>query len=93
MDCRLWLMYLLIVHSIIISFISSPTSVPRVCIATASPAKFEEAVQSAGLTPQPTESVKALDGMKTKYVDMEKGQDWDQILRNKIVSISTEREK
>ena len=61
--------------------------IQRVCVATASSAKFEEAVTSAGLTPQPTAAIKALDTMPTKYVDLEKGQDWEQILRDIIESI------
>ena len=73
--------------------IFSPTSSQRVCIATASPAKFEEVVLSTGLTPQPTEGVKALAGMPTKYVDMMKGEDWDKVLREKIASITSLREK
>ena len=61
--------------------------IPRVCIATASPAKFEEAVLSAGLTPQPTEGVKALDGKPTRYKDLEKADDWLAALRAKIEEI------
>ena len=57
------------------------------CLATASPAKFEEAVVSAGLTPQPTKSVKVLDSLPTKYRDMEKGEDWYKILRGTIEDI------
>ena len=45
-------------------------SARRVCIATASAAKFEEAVSEAGLEPQPTEAVKNLYSMQTKYTDI-----------------------
>ena len=57
----------------------------QICIATASPAKFEEAVTDAGLTPQPTEAIKRLDGMPQKYTDMKQGEDWEAMLRAKIV--------
>ena len=67
-------------------------AVPRMCVATASPAKFEEAVTSAGLTPQPTASVKALDGLPTKYTDMAKDDNWEEILRNKLEEIYNERQ-
>ena len=62
--------------------------VPRICLATASPAKFEEAVLNAGLTPQPTEAIKALDQLPTRCLDMKQGDDWTQILRQKIVDVS-----
>jgi threonine synthase len=63
------------------------SNIPRICVATASPAKFEEAVASAGLIPQLTESVKALDTLPTKYVDMNKEDNWEQILRHKMEEI------
>ena len=72
---------------------SSPPTGPRVCIATASPTKFEEAVLSAGLTPLQSEAVTALGSKKTRYVDMEKEMDWDKILRDKIEEITSNREK
>ncbi len=65
----------------------SENILPRVCIATASPAKFEEAVTAAGLTPQPTEKIKALFSMPTRYEDMEQGENWEQILKDKLEEI------
>ncbi|CAH1782531.1 unnamed protein product [Owenia fusiformis] len=64
------------------------STIPQVVIATASPAKFEEAVLAAGLTPQPTEGILALDSLPTRYVDMEANMDWDLMLRNKIKEIT-----
>ena len=61
---------------------------PRVILATASPAKFEEAVQSAGLTPQPTKEVTNLANKPVKYEEMLKGQDWEAMLRAKIDEIT-----
>lgn len=58
----------------------------RVCFATASPAKFEEAVTLAGLKPQPTEAIKKLDNMKPKYVDFIL-QNGEEILRKKLNEI------
>lgn len=58
------------------------------CIATASPAKFEEAVLSAGLTPQPTAMIERLQHLATKYQDVEQDEDWDDILRCAIKDIS-----
>jgi len=62
--------------------------VRRICIATASVAKFGEAVKAAGLPVQPDNRVTALESMATRFEDMEQGQDWEQMLRNKIQSIN-----
>ena len=62
-------------------------AIPRVCLATASPAKFEEAVTAASLEPQPTESIKALFSKPVRYADMEKSEDWTQTLRDKLEDI------
>ncbi|KAI0213760.1 Threonine synthase-like 2 [Lamellibrachia satsuma] len=64
------------------------SKVQRVCIATASPAKFKEAVLSAGLTPQPTAMIERLQHLATKYQDVEQDEDWDDILRCAIKDIS-----
>ncbi|XP_045189483.2 threonine synthase-like 2 [Mercenaria mercenaria] len=61
---------------------------PRICIATASVAKFQEAVKAAGVPVQQDERVTALQNMDTKYEDMEKGEDWEKLLRKKIVEIN-----
>ena len=60
---------------------------PRICIATASPAKLDEAVIAAGLKPQPNASIKDLFLKPTRYTDMEKSEDWTQILKDKLEEI------
>lgn len=65
----------------------------RVCISTASVAKFSEAVKAAGLTVQADDRVKALETMETKYVDLEKNEDWELVLRQKIIEISKKAEQ
>lgn len=66
----------------------SNSTCPRICIATASVAKFQEAVKIAGVPVQNDDRVTALQNMETKYEDMEKGDDWGKILKNKIVEIN-----
>ncbi|CAC5360111.1 THNSL2 [Mytilus coruscus] len=58
-----------------------------VVIATASVKKFEEAVVAAGLTPQKYEEVEVLFSKPVKYTDMNKGENWELILRDKIEDI------
>ncbi|XP_035673866.1 threonine synthase-like 2 isoform X1 [Branchiostoma floridae] len=65
----------------------SSSSCMRVCVATAAAAKFPEAVEKAGLLPQPTPELEALVSMPTKYQDMKQGQDWEAMLRAKIQSV------
>lgn len=62
--------------------------IPRICIATASVAKFQEAVVAAGLPVLPDERVTLLETMATRYEDMENGQNWERMLRNKIEVIN-----
>lgn len=62
--------------------------IPKICIATASVAKFQEAVRAAGLPVQHDDRVTALETMKTKYEDIEIGEDWEKILRQKIMNIN-----
>jgi saccharopine dehydrogenase-like NADP-dependent oxidoreductase len=61
----------------------------KVVIATASVKKFEEAVLAAGLTPQKYQEVDILFDKPVKYVDMNKGDNWELMLRNKIVEIDS----
>ena len=60
-------------------------------MATASPAKFEEAVLEAGLHPQPTPSIQSLSELPTKFSSMEAGEDWLAVLRAKIEEIDRDR--
>ncbi|XP_034457467.1 threonine synthase-like 2 [Hippoglossus hippoglossus] len=67
----------------------------RCYIATASPAKFQAAVQRAGLTFDLPEAVQALDKLPTRYQILERSpdwcKDWEQTLREKIQSVSVSR--
>ncbi|XP_069369668.1 threonine synthase-like 2 [Paralichthys olivaceus] len=64
----------------------------RCYIATASPAKFQAAVQRAGLTFDLPEAVQALDGLPTRFQILERSpdwcRDWEETLREKIQSVS-----
>ncbi|XP_070539628.1 threonine synthase-like 2 [Ptychodera flava] len=71
----------------------SEQSRPSACIATASPVKFPEAVLKAGLTPQTTPQVEALESMQTKYILLREGDDWEKILREKIKSLTSAAQK
>ncbi|KAL4231318.1 Threonine synthase-like 2 [Mactra antiquata] len=64
-------------------------NIPRICVATASVAKFQEAVKAAGLPALEDKRVTALENMKTKHDDFEKGQDWSKLLREKIIAINS----
>nr|XP_046226054.1 threonine synthase-like 2 isoform X2 [Oncorhynchus gorbuscha] len=75
-----------------------PTAgVNRCCIATASPAKFQAAVQKAGLTLDLPEAVRALDKMSTRYLALERGQDWGKdwecMLKQHIQAIGSARQR
>ncbi|XP_041667742.1 threonine synthase-like 2 [Cheilinus undulatus] len=67
----------------------------RCYIATASPAKFEAAVQRAGLTFDLPEAVLALDKMATRYQKLERSpnwcKDWEDRLREQLQSVSSVR--
>ncbi|XP_034153038.1 threonine synthase-like 2 isoform X1 [Esox lucius] len=56
----------------------SPTAgVNRCCLATASPSKFQAAVQKAGLTLDLPEKVLALDKKQTRYVALDRSENWE----------------
>jgi len=66
-------------------------STPSVCVATASPAKFPEAVKAAGIEmPLPPKLAQLLTS-PARYKEMKKGEDWDEILRTMINDISKKR--
>ena len=58
------------------------------CFASAHPAKFPEALVAAGLEPKPTPYITNLQTMPKRYLEMKRGQDWEQMLRDKIKEIS-----
>ncbi|KAL3041204.1 hypothetical protein OYC64_019417 [Pagothenia borchgrevinki] len=70
-------------------------TINRCYIATASPAKFQAAVQRAGLTFDLPEAVLALDELPTRYQNLERStdwcKDWEESLRQKIQSVSSSR--
>ncbi|KAL4005144.1 hypothetical protein ACER0C_004857 [Sarotherodon galilaeus] len=67
----------------------------RCYIATASPAKFQAAVEKAGLTFDLPEAVLALEKLPTRYRELERSQnwceDWEGRLRERIHSVSAAR--
>ena len=63
----------------------------RICVATASIDKFQEAARQAGVPLKPNHKVTALENMPTRYTDMNKGDDWEKILREKIKQIDSLR--
>ncbi|XP_029920750.1 threonine synthase-like 2 isoform X2 [Myripristis murdjan] len=69
--------------------------VNRCYVATASPAKFQTAVQRAGLTFDPPEAVRLLDKMATRCLNLDRSlnwsKDWEDRLREAIQSISSAR--
>lgn len=63
----------------------------RCYIATASPAKFQAAVEKAGLPQELPEAVRALESKPTRCTDLELGEDWEARLRERIEAIGTVR--
>ncbi|XP_030599250.1 threonine synthase-like 2 isoform X2 [Archocentrus centrarchus] len=67
----------------------------RCYIATASPAKFQAAVEKAGLTFDLPEAVLALEKLPSRYQELERSQnwckDWEDSLRARIQSVSAVR--
>ncbi|XP_030006831.1 threonine synthase-like 2 [Sphaeramia orbicularis] len=67
----------------------------RCYIATASPAKFQSAIQKAGLTFDLPEKVQELDKLATRYENLERSpnwcKDWEGRLREKIQYVSAAR--
>ncbi|KAJ8026081.1 Threonine synthase-like 2 [Holothuria leucospilota] len=59
-----------------------------VVLATASPAKFPEAVSTAGLTPEDNPIVEKWLQLPSKETIMTIDQDWEEILRNKVEEIT-----
>lgn len=64
----------------------------RCCIATASPAKFPEVVQKAGLTIDLPEAVRQLEKMETRYKHLERSENWETALRERIEAIGSARQ-
>ncbi|CAL4065950.1 unnamed protein product [Meganyctiphanes norvegica] len=87
--------YLLCPHTataVAYHFQQTDNSIPRGYIATASPAKFPEAVIKAGAEPV-TEGVAHLENLPTKFTWMKKGDDWYSMLRTKIEEITAKKSR
>lgn len=69
--------------------------ISRCYVATASPAKFQDAVEKAGVTYSPPEKVLMLDELATRCENLERSQDWctdwEVALREKILSVNSVR--
>ncbi|CAM9392283.1 unnamed protein product [Lampetra fluviatilis] len=87
--------YLLCPHSAVaVAFHYSrptPPGVHRVCLATASPAKFQEVVERVGLRQPEHPEVAALRDLPQRSVPMRRGDDWDALLRDAVARISRRR--
>lgn len=64
---------------------------PRCCLAPASAAKFQDVVRRAKLTPEVPPEIKALENMETRSIPLEREDDWEQMLRDKIEAIYQKR--
>ncbi|WAR21412.1 THNS2-like protein, partial [Mya arenaria] len=64
---------------------------PRICIATASVAKFREAVEAAQLPVAADGRVDELLKRPTRYRDLEKDEDWDRAIRDAVEDINRRR--
>ncbi|XP_030306430.1 threonine synthase-like 2 isoform X2 [Calypte anna] len=78
--------YLLCPHSAVAAHYhySQPEGTPRCCLAPASAAKFQDALLRAGLDPQLPPDISALTVMETRSTPLERGQDWAEVLRERI---------
>ncbi|XP_071609298.1 threonine synthase-like 2 isoform X2 [Heliangelus exortis] len=78
--------YLLCPHSAVAAHYhySQPKGTPRCCLAPASAAKFQDALLRAGLDPQLPPDISALTVMETRSTPLERGQDWAEVLRERI---------
>ncbi|KAM4720231.1 threonine synthase-like 2 [Anableps anableps] len=74
---------------------SHKPSINRCYVATASPAKFQAAVEKAGLPYDPPAAVLALDQLPTRYQNLERSpdwcKDWEERLRDWIELVSRTR--
>lgn len=73
------------------SVTSTDDVIPRVCLATASPAKFADAVTSAGLEQVDVELLESLSAKPTRYSDWERGEDWYNNIRQYIEKVASSK--
>lgn len=69
-------------------YYKNPSLSPQVVLATASPDKFPEAVEKAGVFNNKNEDIEQLFSMVTRSVPMRQGDDWENMLRCKIEEIT-----
>lgn len=62
-------------------------STPRCCLASASAAKFQDAVLRAGLVPQLPPEITALTAMETRSTALQRGEDWARVLRERVADV------
>ncbi|XP_071507241.1 threonine synthase-like 2 [Diadema antillarum] len=92
--------YSLCPHSAVaVSYYFNRLSNPRadlppisLCVATASPAKFPEAMGAAHLATVPSEEVDRWLSLPTRVSRMDKGEDLHKVLRDRVIAITTARE-
>ncbi|XP_069488301.1 threonine synthase-like 2 [Ambystoma mexicanum] len=89
--------YLLCPHSAVAVFyhykqLDSQNNSPRCCLAPASAAKFQHVVRRAQLIPEIPPEIQALENMETRSISLERGEDWEQTLRDKIEAIYHKRQ-
>lgn len=63
-------------------------TITRICIATASPAKFPEALTSAGLTPQGSPKLAGLEKRPTRFDIVPDADDCEDFMRAVVTRIS-----
>uniref|UniRef100_F7A8N2 Threonine synthase like 2 n=1 Tax=Monodelphis domestica TaxID=13616 RepID=F7A8N2_MONDO len=89
--------YLLCPHSAVAAFYhykrsaSEQPSLTRCCLAPASAVKFQDAILQAQLVPEIPEDIQALEHMPTRSNTLCRGDDWTQVLRDKIEDLSQQR--
>uniref|UniRef100_A0A8B9VF03 Threonine synthase-like 2 n=1 Tax=Anas zonorhyncha TaxID=75864 RepID=A0A8B9VF03_9AVES len=66
---------------------SCASSTPRCCLASASAAKFQDAVLRAGLVPQLPPEITALTAMETRSTALQRGEDWARVLRECVAAV------
>lgn len=66
---------------------SCASSTPRCCLASASAAKFQDAVLRAGLVPQLPPEITALTAMETRSTALQRGEDWARVLRERVAAV------
>ncbi|XP_005092382.1 threonine synthase-like 2 [Aplysia californica] len=61
------------------------SSSPSAVLATASPLKFPEAIRASGVPAPTSEKIETVLSAPTRFVDLEKSQDWTEIVKQKMI--------